>query len=72
MSTVSYTIKDFYEYYLSYVNKSDIYQIDYKLYHSILIDYFKFIQDEIVEQGREFKMPCRLGSLFIMKSKPLK
>ena len=72
MSTVSYTIKDFYEYYLSYVNKSDIYQIDYKLYHSILIDYFKFIQDEIVEQGREFKMPCRLGSLFIMKRKPLK
>ena len=72
MDTQSYTIKDFYKYYLSYAKDGKVYQIDYTTYRKIITDYFMFIRDEILEKSREFKMPCRLGSLFIMKRKPLK
>ena len=68
--TKAYTIKDFYNYYLSYISDNPLYNIDYKTYRSILTDYFKFIRDEIIEEGKEFKMPCRLGTLFIIKHKP--
>ena len=68
--TKAYTIKDFYNYYLSYISDNPLYHIDYKTYRNILTDYFKFVRDEIIEEGKEFKMPCRLGTLFIIKHKP--
>ena len=48
--TKAYTIKDFYNYYLSYISDNPLYNIDYKTYRSILTDYFKFIRDEIIEE----------------------
>ena len=68
--TNSYTIKDFYQYYLTYINDNPLYAIDYKTYRNILTEYFLFIRDEIIEEGKEFKMPCRLGRLLIIKHKP--
>ena len=70
MDTKSYTIKDFYKYYLSYAKDGKVYQIDYTTYRKIITDYFMFIRDEILEKSREFKMPCRLGKVFIFKRKP--
>ena len=70
MDTQSYTIKDFYKYYLSYAKDGKVYQIDYTTYRKIITDYFMFIRDEVLEKSREFKMPCRLGKVFIFKRKP--
>ena len=70
MDTQSYTIKDFYKYYHSYAKDGKVYQIDYTTYRKIITDYFLFIRDEVLEKSREFKMPCRLGKVFIFKRKP--
>ena len=45
MDTQSYTIKDFYKYYLSYAKDGKVYQIDYTTYRKIITDYFMFIRD---------------------------
>lgn len=70
METKSYTGKDFYESYCKYTEGNPLYQIDYTLFRSILNDYFKYLKKEIIENGKEVKLPCRLGSLCIVKHKP--
>ena len=66
----SYTISDFYEFYLSYIERETVYDVDYKTYRQIVEDYFKSIVEEIMENSREFKLPCRLGNLSIVKRQP--
>ena len=66
----SYTISDFYEFYLSYIERETVYDVDYKTYRQIVEDYFKYIVEEIMENSREFKLPCRLGNLSIVKRQP--
>lgn len=66
----SYTVIDFYQIYLSNIERNTVYDIDYKLYRQIVTDYFKFIAEEVIERSREFKLPCRLGNLSIVKRKP--
>ena len=39
----SYTISDFYEFYLSYIERETVYDVDYKTYRQIVEDYFKYI-----------------------------
>lgn len=65
----AYTIKNFYESYVNYID-NDLYMVDYKTFRNILTDYFKHIRDEIIEEGKTFKIPCRLGTLSIIKHKP--
>ena len=62
----SYTINDFYQFYLSNIERDTVYDIDYKVYRQIIEDYFKFIADQVIEHSREFKLPCRLGNLSIV------
>lgn len=45
----SYTISDFYEFYLSYIERETVYDVDYKTYRQIVEDYFKYIVEEIME-----------------------
>ena len=66
----SYTINDFYQFYLSNIERDTVYDIDYKVYRQIIEDYFKFIADQVIEHSREFKLPCRLGNLSIVKRRP--
>ena len=66
----SYTISDFYEFYLSYIERETVYDVDYKTYRQIVEDYFKYVVEEIMENSREFKLPCRLGNLSIVKRQP--
>lgn len=66
----SYTIMDFYQFYLSNIDKDTVYDIDYKLYRQVVEYYFKHIVQEIMENSREFKLPCRLGNLSIVKRQP--
>ena len=68
--TQSYTIKDFYNSYSDYIEPNTQYDITYATFKDIIIDYFKYIRDNIIENSREVKLPCRLGTLAIVKRKP--
>lgn len=70
MNTISYTGKDFYESYIDYVSDNKLYQVDYKTFRNIIDDYFRYLRDELIENGKEIKLPCRLGTLSIIKHKP--
>ncbi len=70
METKSYTGKDFYKSYVEYVEDNPLYQVDYKTFRGIINDYFKYLRDELIENGKEIKLPCRLGTLSIVKHKP--
>lgn len=65
-----YTIADFYESYLQSIDRDTVYDIGYKKFRTILNDYFKYIADEVMLNGKEFKFPCRMGTLQIIKHKP--
>lgn len=62
----SYTIIDFYKYYID--NNPN--GVDYKAYRVILEDYYAIILDEILNRSEELKMPHRLGTVRIIKYKP--
>ncbi len=70
METKSYVGKDFYKSYCEYVEDNPLYQVDYKTFRGIIDDYFRYLRDEIIENGKEVKLPCRLGTLQIVKHKP--
>lgn len=70
MQRKSHTIPDFYDYYISQIERDTVYDIDSKLYRSIVEDYFKYIVEQIMEESKEFKLPCRLGFLSIVKRRP--
>lgn len=70
METKSYTGKDFYKSYIEYVENNPLYQVEYKTFRAILNDYFKYLRDQLIEEGKEIKLPCRLGTLAIVKHKP--
>lgn len=66
----SYTITSFYQYYYDNIDKDTVYDIGYTKYRQLLTDYFKYIRDEVLERSKEFKLPCRLGTICIVKHKP--
>ena len=70
IDTKSYTIKDFYKSYNEFIGDNELYQIDYKEYRQIVVAYFKYIYTRVIEESAEFRLPCRLGTLCIVKHKP--
>ena len=68
--TKSYTVASFYNDYLNSIEKDTVYDVDYKTYRSIVTDYFRHLQQNVIEEGRLIKLPYRLGNLQIIKSKP--
>lgn len=68
--TFAYTVKDFYKYYIDNLEENSPYEVDYKTYRSILEDYFKYLRDEVIEEGNTIKIPGRLGQLSIIKQMP--
>lgn len=70
MTRQSYTITDFYKSYKNYIIPNSPYDIDYTTFRAILSDYFKYIRDEIMDECKEYKLPCRLGTLQIIKKLP--
>ena len=69
MTSKHYNSIDFYKAYIASIEQGTVYDIDFKTYRSIIFDYFKFIRDAIFD-GNEFKLPCRLGTIQIVKHKP--
>lgn len=66
----SYTLTDYYLFYKDNIEKNTVYDIDMKTYKAIVSEYFKYIRDQIMQECKEFKLPCRLGTLSIIKHKP--
>lgn len=65
-----YTIADYYISYKEYIEPDTQYDVDLKTFKSIVTDYFKYIRDEVMYNCKEFKLPCRLGKLSIVKHQP--
>ena len=68
--TKSYTIASFYNDYLTSIEPDTVYDIDYNTYRAIVTDYFRYLQNRLIEEGRLIKLPYRMGSVQIVKSKP--
>ena len=66
----AYTIADFYESYCEYTKDNPLYQVAYKTFRDVVTEYFRYLRDEIIENGKEVRLPCRMGSLSIVKHKP--
>lgn len=66
----SHTVMDFYKFYLTQIERETVYDVEYKLYRQIVEDYFRYIVEQIMDNSREFKFPCRLGNLSIVKRQP--
>lgn len=68
--TKSYTVASFYNDYLTTIEPDTVYDIDYNKYRAIITDYFKFLQNRLIEEGKQVKLPYRMGSIQIIKSRP--
>lgn len=65
-----YTIADYYISYKEYTEPNTQYDVNLKTFKGIVTDYFKYIRDSIMLDCKEFKLPCRLGTLQIIKHQP--
>lgn len=68
--TKSYTIASFYNDYLTNIEPDTVYDIDYNTYRAIVTDYFRYLQNRLIEEGKRIKLPYRMGSVQIVKSRP--
>ena len=69
-NTKSYTIASFYNEYLTDIESDTTYDVDYTTYRAIVTDYFKYLQQKLIEEGKMIKLPYRMGNLQVIKSKP--
>ena len=69
-NTKSYTIASFYNSYLTDIEQDTVYDIDYTKYRAIVTDYFQYLRQQLIEEGRMIKLPYRMGNVQIIKSKP--
>lgn len=65
-----YTIADYYISYQNYITKNTLYDIPFVKFKEVLLEYFKYLRDEIMLNSKEVKLPCRLGTLQIVKHQP--
>lgn len=69
-NTKSYTIASFYNDYLTNIEPDTVYDIDYTKYRAIVTDYFMYLRQKLIEEGKMIKLPYRMGNVQIIKSKP--
>lgn len=69
-NTKSYTTIDYYNFYINSIDKGSQYDITVEQFKNIFGDFSKFISNEVIDQSKEYKLPCRLGYLSVIKSKP--
>lgn len=69
-NTKSYTIRSIYNEYLNYTSDNKLYNnIEYDLFRNIILDYYSYILEELLDNGNEIKLPCNLGTISIRKKK---
>lgn len=66
----SYTIADFYMSYRDYITKDTAYDVPFTKFKEVVLDYFKYLRDQIMLESKEIKLPCRLGTIQIIKHQP--
>lgn len=66
----SYTIADFYISYRDYITKDTAYDVQFTKFKDVLLNYFKYLRDQIMLESKEIKLPCRLGTIQIIKHQP--
>lgn len=71
-SELSYTTEDYYDSYNKYVEGNQLYYINRHVFRDIINDYFKYLASEIIDKGRDVRIPARLGYLCVVKNKPTK
>lgn len=69
-NTKSYTIASFYNDYLTSIEPDTVYDIDYTKYRAIVTDYFQYLRQRLIEEGKMIKLPYRMGNVQIIKSRP--
>lgn len=71
--TKSYTTLDYYASYLEHSKGASAdYKVNRRVFRNIISDYFKFLASEIIDEGKEVTLPSRLGTIQVIKKKPLK
>lgn len=68
----SYTVLHIYNSYVNDMGGNPIYEVDYNTYRSIVCDYLKWIVKEVLYKSSEIKLPSRVGSVLVVKKRPLK
>lgn len=68
--TLSYTIPSFYNAYLDDIEKDTAYDVSYTKYRQIVTEYFQYLRDELLENSKCVRLPYRLGTIQIVKSRP--
>lgn len=68
--TKSYVIQDYYNAYCEFTGLEGSYNVPYPVYSKLVREYFKYLRDEVIENGREIRIPAYLGYLSIVKHKP--
>ena len=63
-----YTIYDTYEFYLQQVGNNSLYKVEKREYVEIVGDYYKAMVEHVLEGGT-FRLPFKLGELYIIKKK---
>ncbi len=69
-NTKSYTIASFYNDYLTCIEPDTVYDIDYTTYRAIVTDYFQYLRQRLIEEGKMIKLPYRMGNVQVIKSRP--
>jgi hypothetical protein len=64
-----HTLKDVYSFYIESVGSNEIYKVEFKVFKSIIEEYYLQVVDDILYKGREYKLPYRLGRIKIVKRK---
>ena len=69
-NTKSYTLRSIYNFYIENTADNKLYNsIDYTTFRSIILDYYDYIRDELLNKGNSIKLPCNLGTISIVKKK---
>lgn len=64
----AHSTQDFYKHFTSKFPEYNT--VAYDTYREIILSYFRFLSNQIVEEGRVVELPCRLGVIRIIKHKP--
>lgn len=64
-----YTFKHMYADYIDGINETSPYYVTYTEYVDICSMYFKLISRALIDDGIRFKLPSKMGEVFILKSK---
>jgi hypothetical protein len=65
----SYTAENFYQSYLKNIDRSTQYDIPRPMYYKIVKDYFIFLSNNMLAKGMSIKLPARMGTVLVEKSK---